>query len=370
MAKCLPSICAATLLALLIAGCTPRFTSRALQSTPTRCGDELVAERQRAASRGLGWLEAFLNDDRHLADVGSDAVEIFLEAGVSTSSGIVRQRCLAIANRYANKLLPRYLQSGALHEHRNLSDAWTLVVRSEELNLRLDGLITKLTARMQSITTFAEEYNVDAVGVGAVADRDLTMFVIDSYLVEKLRTVRPEIQSIPRLRQVLVRLKDSTFWRRAAEDEEFREDLGYLATHVYYALNDYGRLQVRPGDVPAAWEFMRRELPEALAQDQMELVAEFIDVFHSAGLSESSDQGLCRATRLLLAAQNADGSWGTREPDDDSYDTIHPTWTAVDALRTRIFLRGTRFERRRDMLMDEATTGNANSPETLPWPPR
>src|SRR5260370_6190296 len=241
LAKCLPLIGSVILLAFFtcFAGYTPRFTSHALQSAPARCGDELVAERERAGSRGLAWLEAFLDDDRHLAEVGADAVEIFLEAGVTAPSAVVRRRCLAIANRYARKLLPSYLQSGALQDHLHLTDAWTLVGRSDELNLHLDGLITKLTARMQSITTFAEEYDVDAVDVGAVADRDLTMLVIDAYLVEKLRTVRPEIQSIPQLWQVLARLKDPAFWRRAAEDEELREELGYLATHLYYALNDY-----------------------------------------------------------------------------------------------------------------------------------
>jgi hypothetical protein len=318
---------------------------------PGGCGNDLVAERERAAARGLDWLETFLDDDRHLADVGSDAVELFLEAGVTASSAAVRQRCLAVANRYAGKLLRRYLEAGALDDHRNLTGAWTLVVRAGELSLPLDELVARLRARMQSITTFAEEYNVKAPGVGTVADDDLVSLVVDSYLVEKLRTAHPEIHTIPRLRQVLARLQDPAFWRRAAEEEDLREELGYIATHVYYALNDYGRLRVHPGDAPAAWAFMRGELSETLEQDEMELAAEIIDVSHSAGLSESRDRALCGATRLLLAAQNPDGSWGTQEPDDDSYDTIHPTWTAVHALRTRIFLSGTPYDRRRKILI-------------------
>jgi hypothetical protein len=100
---------------------------------------------------------------------------------------------------------------------------------------------------------------------------------------------------------------------------------------------------------------MRRELSKALEVDEMELVAEFIDVFHSAGLSESSDQEMCEATRQLLATQNADGSWGTRTPDEDSYDAIHPTWTAVHALRSRVFLSGTKFDRHRRSLIAEAS---------------
>lgn len=353
--SCRAAARAAVAVALIVcsAGCAPQFACHRVQPAPARCGDGLVAERERAAARGLDWLEAFLDDDSNLADVGSDAVELFLEAGVTASSATVRRRCLAVANRYAGKLQGRYLKSGALANHRNLTGAWTLVVRAGELNLPLDELIAKLRARMQAITTFAEEYNVKASGVGTVDDDDLVTLVVHSYLVEKLRTAHPEIHSLPRLREVLARLKDPAFWHRAAEDEDLREELGYIATHVYYALNDYGRLRVRPGDAPAAWAFMRGELSDALEQDEMELAAEIIDVSHSAGLAESRDRALCEATRLLLAAQSSDGSWGTREPDDDSYDTIHPTWTAVHALRTRIFLSGTPYDRRRKILIGE-----------------
>jgi hypothetical protein len=104
----------------------------------------------------------------------------------------------------------------------------------------------------------------------------------------------------------------------------------------------------------------------ALAQDELELAAEIVDIFHSAGLSESHDPALCSATRRLLAAQNPDGSWGTPEPDDDYYDQVHPTWTAVHGLRTRIFLSGTPFDRRRKVLsgeIDDLAKGAPASPD-------
>jgi hypothetical protein len=350
------AIYAAAIAALLIffSGCASRSISSPLRSAPNRCADDLLSERERAVSRGLDWLEAFLDDDRHLADLGSDAVEIFLEAGMTAPSADLRQRCLTVANRYAAKLLPRYLENGALQEHGNLGAAWTLVARSEELKVPMDELIVKLAARMQSITTFPEEYHVNAVDASTVALPDLMMFVVHAYLLEKLRMLRPEINSLPRFREALARLNDDAFWPRAAEDDEFPVELGYIATHVYYALNDYGRLSVSRGDAPAAWDFMRRELPKAIEVDELELVAEFIDIFHSAGLSESTDPEMCEATRLLLAEQNADGSWGTRTPDEDSYDIVHPTWTAVDALRARVFLRATKFDKHRRTLITEA----------------
>ena len=371
----------AAVAALLVAsaGCASRCGPRGVQSLPAQCADDLVAERERAAARGLDWLQAYLDEDRHLAFLGADAVEIFLEAGMTARSAAVRQRCLAVASRYAEKLLPRYLQAGGLADRQNLTDAWTLVARADELSLRLDELVVRLRARMQSITTFAEEYGVKAVGVREVADDELVELLIDSYLIEKLRLAQPEIHSLPRWREVLDRLNDPASWRRAAADEAVREQLGYLASHVFYTLNDYGRLAVRPGDAPAAWTYMRSELGEALAQDELELAAEIVDIFHSAGLSESQDPALCDATRRLLAAQNPDGSWGTPEPDDDYYDEIHPTWTAVHGLRTRIFLSGTPFDRRRRVLSDEIDdlakrrwpgASLMKAPERLRRPPR
>jgi len=326
-----------------------RFGANVVRPHPSHCKNELLPERERATSRGLDWLQRFLDDDRHLACIGEDAVEIFLEVGTSAPTASVRQRCLVVARRYATKLLPHYLEEGALQNHLNLEAAWALVARSDELHLQMDDLVARLADRMHSLGTFSEEYDVAASDVTTVGDLDLTMVVVDAYLLEKLRLSHPEIPSILRLRELLALLDDPTLWQRATKNEEIREELGYVATHAYFALNDYGRLRVRPGEAPVVWTFMQKELPEAIAQDELELVAEFLDVFHSAGLSESRDEEMCKAARLLLESQNPDGSWGTEG--DDCYDTIHPTWTAVDALRAREFLRGTAFERRRASLV-------------------
>jgi len=336
-------------LMMLHGGDFPRFGTDMVRRPLSHCKNELLLEREKATTRGLDWLQGFLDDDRHLACIGEDAVEIFLEVGTSAPTASVRQRCLVVARRYATKLLPLYLKEGALQNHLNLEAAWALVARSGELHLQMDDLVDRLADRMHSLSSFAAEYDVAASDVTTVGDLDLTMVVVDAYFLEKLRLSHPEIPSILRLRELLARLKDPTFWQRAMKNQEIREEFGYVATHVYFALNDYGRLRVRPDDAPAVWAFMREELTEAIAQDQPELVAEFLDVFHSAGLSEARDEEMCRAARLLLDTQNPDGSWGAES--DDCYDAIHPTWTAVDALRVRRFLRGTAFERRRTSLV-------------------
>jgi len=88
--------------------------------------------------------------------------------------------------------------------------------------------------------------------------------------------------------------------------------------------------------------YLREQFASAFRFEDPGLVAEFVDVFRTLGFDERSDRMLCQGTRFLLQAQHADGSWGDIEA-DDPYDAIHPTWAVVDALRDRIFLKGTPY---------------------------
>jgi hypothetical protein len=67
----------------------------------------------------------------------------------------------------------------------------------------------------------------------------------------------------------------------------------------------------------------------------LEVVAEVADVERTLLRDEDDDLLLLRATRLLLAAQNPDGSWGRGAAEADAYRAIHPTWCALGGLRPR-----------------------------------
>jgi hypothetical protein len=102
-------------------------------------------------------------------------------------------------------------------------------------------------------------------------------------------------------------------------------DHAYLATHIGFILNDYGRIRLRWG----AFAWVERYLRD-----------------HGEGFLELGDVELSGELSDLLRSQAADGSWGPWRKEENPYDAVHHTWTAVHGLRERTFLEGTAYETR------------------------
>src|SRR5207248_7122609 len=86
-------------------------------------------------------------------------------------------------------------------------------------------------------------------------------------------------------------------------------DTVYSITHVVYTLNDYGRYRLPPRLLPEEFEFLKSNLREAVAQEDADMLGEFMDSLRAFGLSDA-DAEIRAGTEYLLAHQNADGSWG------------------------------------------------------------
>jgi hypothetical protein len=117
--------------------------------------------------------------------------------------------------------------------------------------------------------------------------------------------------------------------REGGANAEFYDTV-YAVTHVVYTLNDYGQYRLSPERLPQEFEFLRSNLHEAIAQDDADMLGEFMDSLRAFGLMEN-DPEMRAGMEYLLQRQNADGSWGdVRER--DIYQRYHPTWNAVAAL--------------------------------------
>ena len=116
----------------------------------------------------------------------------------------------------------------------------------------------------------------------------------------------------------------------AGGNSEFYDTV-YFVTHVVYTLNDYNTYRLPSRLLPAEFQFLKANLKEAIAQNDPEMVGEFLDSLKAFGL-ENSLPLISGGMDYLLSQQNSDGSWGECDA-EDLYLRYHPTWTAIDGLR-------------------------------------
>jgi len=111
--------------------------------------------------------------------------------------------------------------------------------------------------------------------------------------------------------------------------DEFHDTV-YALTHVVYTLNNYSQYRLSPRLLPQEFEFLKMNLRAAIADDDADMLGEFMDSLRAFGLT--TDDPLMRAgMEYYLTHQNPDGSWGDKE-EKDIYMRYHPTWNAVAGL--------------------------------------
>ena len=118
--------------------------------------------------------------------------------------------------------------------------------------------------------------------------------------------------------------------REGGANTDFYDSL-YAVTHIVYTLNDYSRYRLSPRWLPVEYEFLKRNLHEAVETVDADMMGEFLDSLRAFGL-EDTHPLLRTGMEFLLSSQNADGSWGDTRA-RDIYHRYHPTWTAIDGLR-------------------------------------
>jgi hypothetical protein len=118
--------------------------------------------------------------------------------------------------------------------------------------------------------------------------------------------------------------------RGHTSDENFIDTV-YAVTHVVYTLNDYGQYLLPHNLLDDEYQFLRRNLREAIVVNDPETLGEFLDSLKSFGLN-SSDEVIRSGMSYLLDTQRADGTW-SRPDEKDFYVLYHSAWTGIDGLK-------------------------------------
>jgi hypothetical protein len=133
---------------------------------------------------------------------------------------------------------------------------------------------------------------------------------------------------------------DAQVYFRKTHDHTFY-DTAYLATHIGYVPTGFGRHPIHVEDAPWLFRFLRENFYAVLDMGELDMIAEFIDLFRQYGCTEKNDRQVRDGTRYLLRLYHASGdSWIAyrRSPAENpnDYDLIHKPWTGGGGVRARI----------------------------------
>lgn len=128
---------------------------------------------------------------------------------------------------------------------------------------------------------------------------------------------------------------------KGALDERFY-NTAYLVTHIAYIPTGYGRYPIYIADAPNLYRFLRENFYAVLDMNELDLLAEFVDLFRQYGCTEQTDLQVRDGTRYLLKLFHAsDDHWmsyrGPHEPAQvGEYDIVHKAWTGMAGVRARV----------------------------------
>lgn len=317
---------------------------------------DFTIERDQAVMRGLEWLEGYLEDEDHFRDVGLDAVTIFLEASVTSRNPVIRSRAGQIARALARRLEQQYIRDADSLEKSDVTDILDFLAEAEHLGFDPTRLLS-VAEKLFSASRNAEEiYGVPTKDVRGASEDTIYELLMCAYCLEKANTVYgDQFKTGFQLEDILRFLKDkplTPYGETGDTGNRRAQEHAYLATHIAFVLNNYGRLRLKERDAPYLYGYLRSNFDAVLALEDIELVGEFVDVFRSMGFSSVDDDMVRSGTRFLLRTQNEDGSWGRWQEEEDPYDAIHYTWCAMAGLRDRTFLQDTPYSRRIRRILD------------------
>lgn len=317
----------------------------------------LIQKRDRAAVRGIRWMNDFLSDDEHFKAMPFEAYHFFFVcAGTSTHPEIAAMTG-KMARQYDARLKKLVLQMEEPLDRHVFLQLLELITKPDANASNDAALIAKAQRSFPAESGDANIYGRDLNDLDPAELIDVFYVLLHAYFLEKADVAYPGKFPVSyRLLDILRYLKTkplANFAKDAADPSQAMQSV-FLATHIAYVMSDYSRLKLDEEDAPWLYDYLRKNFQGAMQSGVVDVVAEMVDVFRSLGYTEEDSDIVRTGTEFLLERQNEDGSWGEVNVDQQSaYDNMHPTSSAIWALRGRSFVTGTPYSKRLQSILRE-----------------
>ena len=323
---------------------------------------------QQAADQAV-WvgLEEMINyQSQHpdtIADLWDNSVEAYVDTAYAADNmPKLKQKALATAKRHLF-ILAEPFQNSSKVTCNEVSTYLTLVIYTDALVNRMvvdERLLTLETALIKRTNdALADCKNLKAMlgyhypnflsspktANGNVYDMVMwSILLLDALSIESLKLPPNAETFISELWHYLGNypIADATEFKNGANHETFYDN-AYLMTHVGYIPTGYGRYSLSADMAPWLYRFLRANFYAVMEMGELDLTAEFVDLFRQYGCDENNDRQLRDGSRYLLALYKQSGEkWmNYREPYEtkscNPYDLMHKPWTAIAGLRRRQF---------------------------------
>jgi hypothetical protein len=316
-------------------------------------------DAQSAVRAGFNELQQFFsNRPGAVSALGSDAVEAVIDASYAASNMPTLQAAASdLARRNLTQLMAPYLARGSVTAAcREYSPLLALTMHARALLPADDSQTSTMVAltnaayHMCGSLTAAIGYDYRqklAISNPTIDDIwDLAMWSItftDAELVPNLDIPIDARDLPPALWRFLEHYPfvAARAYREGARNTTFY-DTAYLATHIAYIPTGYDRYPIYIEDAPWLYQFLRENFYAVLSMGELDMVAEFTDLFRQYGCTEQNDLQLRDGTRYLLKLFHSAGDrWMShREPNEPAntgdYNEVHKAWTGMAAVRVRV----------------------------------
>ncbi len=316
-------------------------------------------DAEHAVIMGFDELRAFFsNRPTAVADLGIDAVEFVIDSSYSASNmPALQMEARELARQNLTKLIAPHLAHGSrLATCKEFSTLLDLAIQANALlpqeDARIPAVVALTNASYRSCGSITMAMGYDfhqrlaAENISTDDVWDLAMWSItftDAQLVPGLELPAGARDLPPALWRFLGHypLVAARAFPEGARHPAFY-DTAYLATHIAYIPTGYGRHPIYIADAPWLYRFLRQNFYPVLEMGELDLVAEFVDLFRQYGCTEQNDLQLRDGTRYLLRLFHSAGDrWMTyREPNEPAntgdYNEVHKAWTGMSAVRVRI----------------------------------